>query len=101
MCGLKPRVRDPSSGSEYVKVRRVARVVTSLQINVFAMEFIVEISCLRKSATSSFCKVLLHRRYVRGFGNRLESSLLPRVHHFTKNEKVPFLSILITALGRG
>ena len=40
-------------------------VVASGQINVFAMEFMVEISCLRKSATSSFCKVFLHRRDVR------------------------------------
>ena len=41
-------------------MHRVARVVAPAQINVFAMEFMVEISCLRKSATSSFCKVLLH-----------------------------------------
>ena len=72
------------------------RVVASLQINVFAMEFIVEISCLRKSATSSFCKDLLHRRDVRGFGNRLDSSLLPRVHH-EKN----IVFFILTALGRG
>ena len=60
VSGSKPRVTSDVSSSEYVKVRRVARVVASLQINSFAMEFMVEISCLRKSATSSFCKVLLH-----------------------------------------
>ena len=60
------------------------RVVASLQIDVFAMEFMVEISCLRKSATSSFYASLGAGRDVRGFGNRLESSLLPRVHHFKK-----------------
>ena len=90
VSGLKPRVTDPSSGSESAIGRRVARVVTRVQIDVFAKEFMVEISCLRKSATSSFCKVLLHRRDVRGFGNRLESSLLPRVHHFKKWKKVLF-----------
>ena len=100
MCGLKPRVRGDVSGSEEVIFHRVAQVVASGQINVFAMEFMVEISCLRKSATSSFCKVLLHRRDVRGFGNRLESSLLLRVHHFKKCKKVSFFLIL-TALGRG
>ena len=53
-----------------------ARVVAPAQINSFAMEFMVEISCLRKSATSSFCKVLLHRRDGRGFGKVLIWALL-------------------------
>ena len=68
---MKPRVRGDVSGSESVKVQIMRRVVASDQINVFAMEFMVEISCLRKSATSSFCKVLLHRSDVRGFGKDL------------------------------
>ena len=75
-CGLKPRVRGDDSGSESVIRRRARVVVVSVQINVFAMEFMVEISCLRKSATSSFCKVLLHRRDVRGFGKVLIWALL-------------------------
>ena len=62
------------------------------------MQLMVEISCLRKSATSSFYAALGAGRDVRGFGNRLESSLLPRVHHFKKSKKVTFFLIL-TALG--
>ena len=53
---MKPRVGGDVSGSEYVKMRGMRRVVASVQINSFAMEFMVEISCLRKGATSSFCK---------------------------------------------
>ena len=59
-----------------MKVARVVRVVAWVQIDVFAMEFMVEISCLRESATSSFRKVLLHRRGVRGFGKVLIRALL-------------------------
>ena len=59
-----------------MKRRRVARVVAPAQINAFAMEFMVEISCLRKSATSSFCKVILHTRDGRGFGKVLIWALL-------------------------
>ena len=44
------------SGSKGVIIHRVARVVAPAQIKSFGMEFMVEISCLRKSATSSFCK---------------------------------------------
>ena len=53
------------------------------------MEFMVEISCLRKSATSSFCKVLLHRRDVRGPWFRKSLDLCPVIVSFMffKNEK--------------
>ena len=54
----------------------VLRKVLAQLSSIESMEFMVEISCLRKSATSSFCKVLLHRRDGRGFGKVLIWALL-------------------------
>ena len=53
---MKPRVRGDVSGSESMKIRRMPRVVAPVQINSFALEFLVETSCFRKSATSNFYK---------------------------------------------
>ena len=95
--GLKPRVTDPVSGSAYVKVRRVARVVAPLQIDVFAMQCMVEISCLRKSATSSFCKVLLHNTRWPWFRKSLDVGPVIVILMFSKMQKsVVFL--VFTAL---
>jgi hypothetical protein len=70
-----------------VKRRRVARVVASGQINVFAMEFMVEISCLRKSATSSFCKVLLHKTRWPWFRESLDLGPVIVILMFSKMQK--------------
>ena len=78
-------------------MRRVARVVASLWINVFAMEFMVEISCLRKSATSSFCKVLLHKTRWPWFRESLDLGPVIVILMFSKMQKsVVFL--VFTAL---
>ena len=100
VSGSKPRVTDPSSGSESVKVRRVARVVASGQINSFAMEFMVEISCLRKSATSSFLSGFGSRARCPWFRKSAGIVPAPSSTSFQKMKKsVVFL--FLTALGRG
>ena len=70
-----------------MKVHRVARLVASGQINVFAMEFMVEISCLRKSATSSFCKVLLHNTRWPWFRKSLDVGPVIVILMFSKMQK--------------
>ena len=69
------------------KVRRVARVVAPLQINTYAMEFLVEISCLRKSATFSFCKVLSHNTRWPWFRESLDVGPVIVILMFSKMQK--------------
>ena len=84
---MKPRVTSDVSGSEYVKRRGVARVVASVQINVFAMEFMVEISCLRKSATSSFCKAPIGQARWPWFRKSLDLGPVIVIFMFSKMQK--------------
>ena len=95
---MKPRVRGDVSGSESVKRRRVARVVAPVQINTYAMEFMVEISCLRKSATSSFCKVLLHNTRWPWFRKSLDLGPVIVILMFSKMQKSVVSFLVLTAL---
>ena len=70
-----------------MKIRGVARVVASVQINVFAMEFIIEISCLRKSATSSFCKAPIGQARWPWFRKTLDLGPLIVIVMFSKMQK--------------
>ena len=81
-----------------MKVHRVTRVVAQVQINSFAIEFIVEISCLRKSATSSFCKAPKGQVRCPWFRKSAEIVPAPSSTSFQKMEQVPFF---FKALGRG
>ena len=55
------------------------------------MEFLGEISCLRKSATSSFCKVLLHNTRRPWFRKSLDLGPVIVIVMFSKMEKSVFL----------
>ena len=76
----------------------VAHVVASVQIDVFAMEFMVEISCLRKSATSSFCKVLLHNTRWPWFRESLDLGPVIVILMFSKMQKSVCVFLVFTAL---
>ena len=79
-------------------IHRVARVVASGQINVFAMEFLVEISCLPKSATSSFCKALKGQARWPWFRKSLDLGPVIVILMFSKMQKSVCFFLVFTAL---